>query len=156
MLRNYIKIAFRNLFRFKVYSLINLLGLALGLTISVLILLFVTDELAFDQFHAKKDRVYKVVTLNPQGQGFDTNGWPVTYKLVNEFPEVEAAIYLRRMPSNMMVNYEGKRYQQDAFYASEDFFKLFSFNLIEGDRQTCLKNSFKAGLMNPVDTIRNE
>ena len=100
MLKNYIKIAFRNLLRFKAYSLINLFGLALGLTISILILLFVTDELTFDRFHTKANRLYKIVTANANGGGMETNAWPVAYKLVNEFPEVEAAVYTRAASSS--------------------------------------------------------
>ncbi|MEM9857894.1 MAG: ABC transporter permease [Bacteroidota bacterium] len=139
MLKNYIKIAFRNLLRFKVYSFINLLGLALGLTVSVLILLFVSDELAFDKFHTKGDRIYKIVSTNGQDGGMEVNAWPIAYKLRNDFPEVELTTYTRRAPSNMMVNHEGKRYQHDMYYADEDFLKIFSFTMIEGDPLTALK-----------------
>ncbi|MEM6524665.1 MAG: ABC transporter permease [Bacteroidota bacterium] len=139
MIKNYIKIAFRNLLRFKVYSLINLFGLALGLTISVLILLFVTDELAFDKFHTKGNRIYKIVTTNDQDGGMETNAWPVAYKLQNEFPEVELATYTRRAPSNMMVNHHGKRYRHSMFYADGNFLKMFSFDLLEGDPSTALE-----------------
>ncbi|MEM1405683.1 MAG: ABC transporter permease [Bacteroidota bacterium] len=142
MIKNYIKIAFRNLSRFKAYSFINLLGLALGLTVSILILLFVADELAYDQFHVNRDRLFKIVTSNSDGGGLETNAWPVAYRLATDFPEVEATIYSRAMPSNMMVNYESKRYQHTAYFASKDFFKLFSFNLIEGNAETALKEPF--------------
>jgi len=142
MIKNYIKIAFRNLLKYRSYTAINLVGLSLGLTVGVLILLFVTDELAYDKFHHKADRIYKITTANPKGGGMETNAWPVAYKLYTEFPEVEAVVYTRKARSNLMVNYEGNRYEHNVFYAGEDFFKIFSFNLIEGDPETALKNPF--------------
>ncbi len=142
MIKNYIKITFRHLLKYRGYTAINLVGLSLGLAIGVLILLFVTDELAYDKFHQKGDRIYKVTTANPKGGGMETNAWPVAYKLKTDFPEVEAVLYTRKAPSNLMVNYEGHRYEHDVFYAGEDFFKIFSFKLTEGDQGTALKDPF--------------
>lgn len=135
MLRNYFKIAFRNLKRFKAYTLINLLGLALGLTVGVLILLFVTDELSYDQFHAHKDRIFKIATKNVKGGTMETNAWPVGLKL-QELPEVEKVLYAKK--SSMMVKYEGHRYEHEIFYASPEFFDIFSFEMVEGDPHKAL------------------
>lgn len=142
MLRNYLKIAFRNLLKYKGHTAINLAGLSLGLTVGILILLFVTDELAYDKFHKQGDRIYKIVTANAEGSGMETNAWPVAHKLVTDFPEVEAVVYTRKAPANFMINYAGNRYQNNVFYAGEDFFKIFSFNLIEGDLATALRDPF--------------
>ncbi len=142
MIKNYINIAFRNLLKYRGYTAINLVGLSLGLTVGVLILLFVTDELAYDKFHSKADRIFKITTANPKGGGMETNAWPVANKLNTDYPEVEAVVYTRRAPSTLMVNYEGHRYEHNVFYAGEDFFKIFSFNLIEGDFETALKDPF--------------
>lgn len=142
MLKNYFKIALRNLLRFKVYTLINLVGLSIGLSVAVLILLFVTDELGFDKFHEKGDRIFKIVTANGEGGGMETNAWPVAHKLVNEYPEVEAVVYTRRAPASFKVNYEGKRYEHNTFYAGEHFFNIFTFPLTEGDAQTALKDPY--------------
>ncbi|MDX1628116.1 MAG: ABC transporter permease, partial [Fulvivirga sp.] len=138
MLKNYFKIAFRNLMRFKAYSAINLLGLAIGLTVGVLILLYITDELGYDKLHAKGDRIYKVVTKNTAGGSMETNAWPVAYLLKEKYPEVEEMLYSQKASSNMMVYYEGKRYEHDIFYAGEGFFEMFSFPLTEGDPSTAL------------------
>ncbi len=132
MLKNYITIAFRNLWRFKEYSLINIIGLALGLTIAILIMLFITDELSYDQFHEKKDRIFKVVTRNPDGMGMETNSWPVAKRLADNYPEVEQAVYTRRVPPSMMVAFDGKRYEHAFFFAGEEFFQMFTFDFIEG------------------------
>jgi len=101
MLKNYIKTAFRNLVRFKAYTLINLIGLSLGLSVAVLILLFVKDETGYDRFHLNANRIYKITTANPQGGGMETNAWPVAYKLKTDYPEVEAVVYTRRAASSM-------------------------------------------------------
>lgn len=142
MLKNYINIAFRNLKRFKVYTLINLFGLAMGLTVGILIILFVTDELAFDKFHTKGDRIYKVVTDNTEGGIMETNAWPIATILKNEYPEVEKVVYTRNAPSSMMVNFENKRYEHNLFYAGEDFFNIFTFDFMEGNPATALSAPF--------------
>lgn len=138
MIKNYLKIAFRNLLRFKAYAGINLLGLVLGLTVGVLILLFVLDELSFDKFHKKKDRIYRVVTRNANGGGMDTNGWPVGAKLRDEFPEVEEVVYLKG-GSFLEVNHEGKKYHENIKFASPEFLKVFSFVMKAGNPDQALK-----------------
>jgi putative ABC transport system permease protein len=115
--------------------------MSLGLAAGVMLMLFVVDELSFDNFHKKRDRIYKVVTASPDG-GMETNAWPVARKLESEFPEVEAAVYTKRGPSSMMVNYEGNRYSHDFFYADENFFKLFTFKFTEGDPERALAIPF--------------
>ncbi|ELR70356.1 putative FtsX-related transmembrane transport protein [Fulvivirga imtechensis AK7] len=137
MIKNYLKIAVRNLLRFKAYAGINLLGLALGLTVGVLILLFVQDELSFDKFHENKDRIYRVVTRNPAGGGMDTNGWPVGIKLKEEFPEVEEVVYLKG-GSFLEVNHEGKKYHENIKFSSPGFLKVFSFEMREGNLNQAL------------------
>jgi putative ABC transport system permease protein len=70
MFRNYFKVAFRNLMRYKFYSFINIFGLAIGIACFTLITLFVLDEISYDQFHSKSDRIYRVVgKLETDGQG---------------------------------------------------------------------------------------
>lgn len=138
MLQNYIKIAFRNLKRFKFYSFINIIGLALGLTVGVLILLFVSDELQFDEFHSKKDRIFKVVTATGAEGGMETNAWPVAAMLKSEYPEVEEVLYTRRAHPNMMVNLDQERIPMELFYAGSSFFTMFDFALLEGSRERAL------------------
>ena len=129
MIRNYIKIALRNFKRFKGYTAINLTGLALGLTCGILIMLFVLDELSFDKFHKNYNRIYKVYSGNNE-----TNGWPIGVKIA-EFPEVESVVYSRGA-SYLQVMHENQRFNEKPFYASKDFFKIFSFDFISGNPQT--------------------
>lgn len=136
-----LKIAIRSLLKFKGYSIINLTGLALGLCVSVLIMVYVLDELSFDRFHTNGSRLYRVVSVfnNAEGQGGinETNAWPIGDILRREYPEVDALLYTREA-YDMMITYEGKKVREDVHYASPEFFSLFSFPLVQGEVQTAL------------------
>ncbi|MCA6079063.1 ABC transporter permease [Fulvivirga sedimenti] len=142
MLKNYIKIALRNISRSRVYSFINIIGLSLCLVIGVLILLFITDETGFDRFHTNGDRIYKIVTPTSVNGGMETNSWPVAYKLKSEFPEVEEVVYTRQAFSSMLVNHEGKRFEHNLYFADNAFFNMFSFEFIEGTPQKALSEPY--------------
>src|ERR1700722_11725965 len=95
MLMNYLKTAFRNLWKRRTFSLINILGLAIGMTASFLIFLYVRFELSYDSFHAKADRIYRVVSdVRTPGETIRANGpaWPVLPNMKPAFPEIEAAV----------------------------------------------------------------
>lgn len=145
MLFNYLKIAFRSLLRFKGYAVINLFGLGLGLMAGILIMIFVLDELSYDQFHAKRDRIYRVNTAfftegsEPEGAN-DTNGWPVGKILEKDYPEVEAVLYARF--SGLHINKDDKRFREKSFFASQELFDIFSFELLKGNPKTALKEPY--------------
>lgn len=148
MLSNYLKIAFRSLMRFKGYAFINLFGLALGLTAGILIMVFVLDELSFDQFHTKRDRIYRANTAfftgeEPQGAN-DTNGWAIGKIIEKDYPEVEAVLYARF--SGLHINQDDKRFRERSFFASQEFFEIFSFQLLKGDPHTALKEPYSVVL----------
>ncbi len=145
MLSNYLKIAIRALFRFKGYAFINLFGLALGLMAGILIMIYVLDELSFDQFHAKKDRVYRVNTAfftpgEEPNSANDTNGWPIGKILEKDYPEVEAVLYARF--SGLHINKDDKRFRERSFFASQELFDIFSFPLVKGNPATALKDPY--------------
>ncbi|WP_425392009.1 FtsX-like permease family protein [Ekhidna sp.] len=147
-----IRLAFRNLLKFKTHSAINLIGLSLGLSIGGLILLYVMDELSFDNFHTKGDRIYKVVTASPEG-GMETNAHPIGYKLRTEYPEVESVLYTRWTSSDFKVNHEGKRYDHKVFFASEEFFHMFSFPLASGDAKTALEDPYTIVITESLEDV---
>ena len=92
MLRNYLKIAFRNLWRNKLYATINILGLALGMTCSILLYLYIQDELGFESSHTKADRVYRAFTRHTVQGGknaFYTVSAQLAPALQKEYPEIE-------------------------------------------------------------------
>ena len=144
MFTNNLKIALRTLLKFKGYAAINLLGLALGLTAGILIMLYVVDELSFDKFHTKGDRIYRVVTRFYQpdtgvGGTNETNGWPIGKILEQNYPEVEAVLYTRGA-SSLLINHNDKRIREKVHYASPEFFTLFSFPLTEGNSELALRD----------------
>jgi putative ABC transport system permease protein len=141
MISNYFKIAVRSLIKFKAYTAINLAGLALGLSAGIMIMLYVMDELSYDNFHNNGNRIYRVETQFVSGQSEsagsnETNGWPVGDILRKDFPEVEAVLYTRK--SSFLVNYEGRRIAQSIHFASPEFFQMFSFPLVKGNPEKAL------------------
>lgn len=146
MLVNYFKIAFRTLLKFKGYAFINLFGLALGLTTGILIMIYVLDEVSYDNFHAKADRIYRLKTAfyatgDEDRNGMDQNGWPVGRVLERDFPEVESVVYTRNA-SFLMINYQDKRIRQNAHFMGPEFFKIFSFPLVKGNAETALRDPY--------------
>ena len=147
MLLNYFKIAFRSLLKFKGYTAINLLGLALGLTAGVLIMLYVLDELSFDNFHSKIERIYRVETqlISNKSTGdagsMETNAWGIGGTLRKDYPEVESVLYTRSA-SFLLVNYEGKRIRERIHFASPEFFEIFSFPMVEGNPEKALTEPY--------------
>lgn len=149
MLRNYLKIALRSIQRFKGYALINLAGLSLGLMAGVLIMVYVLDEVSYDRFHAKRDRIYRVNTVfYAEGEGLgganDTNGWPVGKVLEKEYPEVESVLYARF--SGLHINQNDKRFRERSFFASKELFDIFSFPLLKGNPATALNDPYSVVL----------
>jgi putative ABC transport system permease protein len=143
MLRNYLKTTFRNLKRQKTQSTINILGLAIGLTCCILILLFVRDELSFDKFNDNHDRIYRVTRrwLNEDGAVSLHLGFvapPIGPLLKNDFPEIEHAVRLTGT-GELLVSHGDTYFEENLFFfAEEDVFDVFSFNMIKGDLPTAL------------------
>ena len=147
MLRNYLKIAFRNLKKHKGFSFINIAGLAIGIACCLLILLLIRDELSFDRFHEHKDRIYRVVTQHP-GQfymGKDSMAVtqaPLAPALMAEFPEVIKATRIDSS-NEVIVSYQNKRFYENGFYwADSHFFEVFSFPLLRGDKSKALAEPY--------------
>jgi putative ABC transport system permease protein len=146
MLLNYFKIAFRALLKFKGYAFINLFGLALGLTAGILMMIYVLDEVSYDKFHTKIDRLYRVGTTfsTPGSEGEalnETNGWPVGRILEKDFPEVESVIY-SRSASFLLINHEDKRIREKMHFMSPEFFHMFSFPLLKGNAANALTEPY--------------
>ncbi|WP_460637272.1 ABC transporter permease [Larkinella harenae] len=141
MLTNYLKIAWRNLLRNTTFSLINVLGLALGMACSLIILLWVQDERAIDRFHGNGDRLFQVME-NQSWAGQDVSTTPATpgilaENLKKDFPEVELATVMTWEHSYLLTvgNTFGK---ENGRFVSADFLRVFSFPLRQGDLRTAL------------------
>jgi putative ABC transport system permease protein len=149
MLKNYIKVALRNMKRQKGYSLINILGLAIGLTCCLLILLYVQYERSYDRYHENADHIYRVVEeLDFSGvkRHMAITPAPFAPAMKNEFPEVKDAV--RFMKGNfsegkVLVAHGRENYYEDKwFFADQSVFEIFTFPLIKGDAKSALKEPF--------------
>ena len=149
MLKNYLLIAFRNIIKNIGFSSINILGLSIGITATLLILLWVQDELSFDRFHENAENLYQVeedqyysgevyhVTVTPYPSG------PVWKE---EIPEIKDACRYQ-WPSGMLFRYGEKAFYEGGCVAvDQSFFSMFSFPLIKGDKQTVLTEPFSTVL----------
>lgn len=144
MLRNYFIVALRNFRKFKIYSFINIFGLAIGLACCILILLHVHDALNFDRFHEKADRLFRVIQVRGGAAGEQQAAYtmaPFGPALVGEFPEVEASTRLfqgwRLTVKREATGPTGQIVRRN-FFTDESFFKLFDFQLIVGNRNSAL------------------
>ncbi len=148
MFKLYFKVAWRNLVKNKVYSGINIIGLAIGLTAGFLILLYVSFELSYDKFHSKGDDIYRVVAnLKTPSDNIETNmpAWAVPPNLEKQFPEIISAVRILNM--NMLVrNNEIKFKESNAVAADSSFFKVFDFKLLQGNSQNAIKEPFSVVL----------
>jgi putative ABC transport system permease protein len=141
MLKNYLKIAVRNFVKHKLYSFINICGLAIGLACTLFILLWVRDEISFDRFHKNAEAIYRMnwdfKYNNNEGIGPGTPP-PLAAALVNEIPEVTAATRIYPV-SKMIVRYENKFFSESKIRGVEaNFFDFFDFKLLAGNAQTAL------------------
>jgi putative ABC transport system permease protein len=156
MLFNYVKIAFRSLLKFKGYAAINLFGLALGLAVGVLIMLYVFDEVSYDTFHANKDRIYRVESLFSKVSSGDNdaiaaNGWPVGVTLKKDFPEVESVLYAKN-GSMLLLNHNDKHLKQQIHFVSPEFLSMFSFPLVKGNPEKALTEPYTAVITESMAT----
>ena len=141
MWRNYLNTAIRNLWKQKYYTLINVLGLALGLACFLFILAYVKDELSYDRYHEKADRIYRAdFKGHIFGQEFDLTevGDPFGPTVLESYPEVVQQARLRDHGS-YLVRYENNSYREDeVVFADSTFFQVFTFPLLKGDPQMAL------------------
>lgn len=140
MLKNYFKIALRNLWKQKVFSLINILGLTVGMTACFLIFMYVRFELSYDSFHTKAHRTYRVVTdLKTPSDLIHTSGpaWAVAPNIKRDFPEVQE--FVRISANSFLIRKGDVKFQEEkSAYADSSFFKVFNFKLLKGDPNTAL------------------
>ena len=140
MLKSYLTVALRSLRRHRAYSFINIAGLAVGMACVLLIFLYVQDERSYDQYHAKKDRIYRLVTA-VDGASFDgvakvPGAWgPAT---LEDLPGVEAMTRLRFSSTVLVSRGDQRFYEGGGFYTDPAIFEVFSFTMQQGDPATAL------------------
>ena len=143
MLKNYILVALRNLWRHRGYTLINIFGLTIGLASTIFILLYVINEMTYDRFHEKSDRIYRVWisgSMPATEMRHAVSSAPMAEALLNDYPEVEQSVRLRKA-GGWIVKQGDRIFNETAdefIFADSTFFDVFSFKLLKGDPRTCL------------------
>ncbi|MDW3190934.1 MAG: ABC transporter permease [Cytophagales bacterium] len=167
MFNNYFKVGFRNLTRDYRFSVINLIGLSMGLSVFLLMIMMIRHEFSFDTFHSNADRTYQIIQEFRQSDGADPEIWtptPLAAAMLAEIPAVESSIYLQGTASNWVTVEEKRFFEEDGMIVGSNFFDIFNFELIHGDPLKALASkrsvvisedlSFKYfGYENPIGKI---
>ena len=154
MLRNYIKIAFRNLIKYKTYSFINIVGVAIGLACFLLIALYVNDELSFDRYHANADRIYRVSRTFLSSEGTPSLRLaqlapPFGPLIKQDFPEAEHVA--RTLENSGLVRYAEHSFnERDMYCAEPDLLKILSIQTVNGNPEQALANPFSIMFSRPM------
>jgi putative ABC transport system permease protein len=146
MLKNLIIIAWRNIRKDKTYSAINILGLTIGITCSMFLLMYILDELSFDRYHANAANIYRVVSNIKEPDNAFT--WavaqqPLAPELRDNYPEVKNAVRFDGFGGKpMFKNGDKSFYEDNIYYADSTVFDMFSYTFIDGDPNTALDQPF--------------
>src|SRR6266487_5380415 len=142
MIRNFFKIAYRNLLRNKGFSFINIAGLAIGMTSAMLILLWVQNEISYDRFYNKTDRIYKMYNrdkVNGEMQAIDQSPTALATALKQNYPEVEDAVRFRNV--TFLATVGEKHLNVKGAFADSGFLSMFSFPLLKGSAGKALSEN---------------
>ncbi|MGC3947656.1 MAG: ABC transporter permease [Chryseolinea sp.] len=143
MIRNYLVVALRNIFRNKLFSTVNILGLVFGICSALLIFLWVKDELSFDNFHANGDRIYRVMENQRYSDGriytFAATPGPMAPFIKDKYPEIEQATRMTWDVSRLF-QLDDKAFYEGGKYVDPDFLTIFTFPAVKGDIKTALND----------------
>lgn len=138
MLKNYLKIAWRNLLRNKSFSLLNIVGLSLGLAVTTLISLWIHHEYNFDKYHSNIDRIYEAnnqLAINGEIQTWNTTPQPMAPAIKKDYPEVESVARFN-WDNTVLFSKDEKRIKGTGHAIDTDFLKIFDFPLVKGDSES--------------------
>lgn len=147
MFKNYLRIALRNFQRQKSYTVINVLGLALGMACCVLIFLFVRDELSYDRYHDRANQIYRIIKDTEVAGVRDlsvTTPPPMAEALVRDFPEViDTVRFISALKKEIVISSSSKKFYERRFYfADQNVFDVFTFPLVNGNSKTALQEPY--------------
>ncbi|MDB5153476.1 MAG: FtsX-like permease family protein, partial [Mucilaginibacter sp.] len=155
MIKNYLRSTWRNIARHKFISFINIFGLTTGLTCCLLILAYIINEVSYDKFNANADRTYRVTRIfysgpNVESLHLSSIAPPFGPLLQTAFPDIQKMT--RVLPSGVTVlHYKDKLFnEKNAFFADENFFDVFSLNVVKGDRRTALNDPYNIMLTEEI------
>lgn len=153
MFKNLFVIAIRNIAKEKIYSAINILGLTIGITCSMFLLLYILDELSYDRYHSKVDKIYRVVSNIKEPDNAFT--WavaqiPLADELRDNYPEVENAVRFFGTGRNLYKNGDQQFFEEGFYLADSTVFDMFDYAFISGDKNTALDNPFSIVLTESI------
>ncbi|MEJ7644713.1 MAG: ABC transporter permease [Chryseolinea sp.] len=147
MINNYLTFAWRSLRKNRGYSLINILGLVIGIASSCMLYVYVSHELSFDTFHVKSDRIFRILTIDKRDpekvRRYGVASAPLGPELVNSYPQVLEMVRLHRFVGQVVFELNGDNFQERNWYSADaNFFEVFDFKFLMGDKVTALKKPF--------------
>jgi len=142
MIKNLILVAIRNFKRDKWYSILNILGLTIGITFSLFLIFYIKDELSFDRYNIKADRIYRITSYIKEPEKDAMKGartqFPLSPVLKKDYPEVEEAVRFVANNRTMYKNGDAHFYEDKVYFSDSNLFKVFTYSFIEGDPQKAL------------------
>src|SRR5690606_14232628 len=147
MIRNYLITAFRSMTRNRSHMFINVLGLVIGISFSCMLYVYVSHELSYDTFHEKSDRIFRILTVdqrNPeQVRRYGVAVPPLGPELENNYPQVVDMVRLHRFVGQVVFKMNDTNFQERDWYMTDpNFFDVFDFKFISGDKSTALEKPF--------------
>ena len=142
MIKNLLLVAIRNFKRDKGYSLLNIMGLTIGITFSMFLIFYIMDELSYDRYHKNADRIVRINSFIKEPENsmkLAISQFPLAPTLKHDFPEVEEAVRFVPNGRTMFKKAETSFYEEVVYYSDSNIFKVFSYEFIEGDAETALK-----------------
>ncbi len=138
MFKNYFKVAIRNIMKYRIFSFINVFGLAMAMSVCMLIVLMLADQMSYDQFHEKKDRTYRILSkIESSIKPNASSPFPLANTLKTEYPIIEESTHL--VPGvGGDATHDRTTVEMRGFFAAPSFFKVFSFELEKGDKHSAL------------------
>src|SRR6187200_2868070 len=139
MFKNLLKISIRNIIKDKTYSIINILGLTIGITCSLFLMMYILHELSYDRYHKNADNVYRIVSNIKEPDNAFT--WavaqiPLAEELRDNYPEVENAVRFFRTGRQLYKNNDQQFYEENFYLADSTVFDMFSYEFVKGDPAT--------------------
>ncbi|MEO1627451.1 MAG: ABC transporter permease, partial [Bacteroidota bacterium] len=141
MLKSYVLLAIRNIKRQPLYTLLNVMGLTVGIIATLFILLFITEETRYENFHQKADRIHRIssdITEQDNHFRWAVTQVPLARQVREDYPEVESAVRFMPMDRPRLRYKDQSFYAEDAYYADSTLFEVFTFELINGQEETAL------------------
>lgn len=141
MIKNLLRTALRAFGRDKSYSLLNILGLSIGITFSLFLIFYITDELSYDRYNEKADRIYRIASYiqeKDKATDWAITQMPLAGTLKRDYPEVEQSARFQSKERTLFKNRENSFYETKAFYADSTVFNIFTYPFVEGSAKTAL------------------